>query len=238
MKALYKKELQFYLNNPIGFIVIVLFAIFANFLFVKDIFVVGVASMRSFFDFLPWLFLVFVPAIGMRMLSEERRTNTIDVLLTLPISETQIVLSKFFAMITLTAIGLALTLGLPLSLYALTKEVGSSIYIPEIFVGYFGQLLLASAFAAISLFYSSQTRNQVVAFLLSAVTLFFLVVFSSDFVANLLPPMIQEFLNYLSPVTHVRSFVKGILDVRAIFYFVSFTALFLFLTIIDVEKRS
>ena len=77
-----------------------------------------------------------------------------------------------------------------------------------------------------------------VAFLLSAVTLFFLVVFSSDFVANLLPPMIQEFLNYLSPVTHVRSFVKGILDVRAIFYFVSFTALFLFLTIIDVEKRS
>src|SRR3989344_9699856 len=93
-KNLYKKELNYYLNNPIGYIVVVLFAVFANFLFVKDIFVIGSVSLRPFFSFLPWLFLVFVPALTMRVLSEEKRINTIEVLLTLPISELQIVLAK------------------------------------------------------------------------------------------------------------------------------------------------
>src|SRR4030065_469479 len=79
MKYLYKKELNYYLNNPIGYIVLVLFAVFANFLFVKDIFIVGSASMRPFFNFLPWLFLIFVPALTMRIISEEKRVNTIDV---------------------------------------------------------------------------------------------------------------------------------------------------------------
>ena len=75
MKALYKKEIQFYLNNPIGYIVIMLFAVFANFLFVKDIFIVGSASLRPFFDILPWLMMVFVPALTMRSLAEEKKNN-------------------------------------------------------------------------------------------------------------------------------------------------------------------
>ena len=95
MKNLYKKELNYYLNNPIGYIVVVLFAVFANFLFVKDIFVIGSASMRPFFSILPWLFLVFIPALSMRTLSEEKRVNSIEILLTLPVSETQVVLAKF-----------------------------------------------------------------------------------------------------------------------------------------------
>src|SRR3989344_5665671 len=108
MKNLYKKEIAYYLNNPIGYIVVILFAVFANFLFVKDIFVVGSASMRPFFSFLPWLFLVFVPALTMRILSEEKRVNTLEVLLTLPVSETQVVLAKFFALLTVAAVGLLL----------------------------------------------------------------------------------------------------------------------------------
>lgn len=238
MKSLYKKEIQFYLNSPIGYIIIILFAVFANFLFVKDLFLVGVASMRSFFETLPWLLMIFIPAVAMRSLSEEKRSGTIDVLLSLPISELQIVLAKFFAIATIVGVGLALTLGLPLSLYALTVEVGTKVYIPEILVGYIGQIFLAGAFSSIALFFSSQTKNQVVAFLLSAVALFFLVVFSSDFVANIIPSFLQEFVNYLSPVTHVRGFMKGVIDLRSVFYFVSFIALFLFLTVVDVEKRN
>ncbi|MBP9691585.1 ABC transporter permease subunit [Candidatus Woesebacteria bacterium] len=238
MKALLKKELGFYLNNPIGYIVIGIFAVFANFMFVKDIFVTGSASLRPFFDILPWLFMVFIPSLTMRMISEEKRTNTMEVLLSLPISESQIVFSKFASVFVLSLIGLALTAGLPISMYALTGETGGRIYLPEVIVGYLGVALLAASFVAISLFFSSLTKNQIVAFLGSVITIFFLVIFSTDFAASVIPPFVQGSLNYLSPVTQIAGFVKGVIDLRAIFYFVSFTSLFLFLTVIDLEKRT
>jgi len=237
MKALFKKELQFYLNNPLGYISLALFGVFANFMFVKDIFVYGSASLRPFFEILPWLFMIFIPAISMRLFAEEKRTNTIETLLSLPISEMQIVFSKFLATLVLAGIGLLLTLGLPISMYALTKQAGARIYLPEVFVGYGGQLLLACGFTAVSLFFSVKTKNQIIAFLGSVITLFFLVIFSTDFAASVLPRMLQEIFNYLSPVTQLDNFIKGVLDVRSIFYFVSMTALFLFLTVVDLEKR-
>lgn len=238
MFALYKKEIQFYLNNPIGYIVIILFGVFANFLFVKDIFIYGTASLRPFFDILPWLLMVFVPAVAMRAIAEEKRTNTLEVLLSLPLSETQIVLSKFLAMLTIIGIGLSLTLSLPLSLYMLVTASGSRIYIPELIIGYFGQLLMAGAFLTLSMFYSSQGKNQIVAFLLSITTIFFLIVFSTDFVATFLPKIIQDALVYLSPVTHVSGFVKGVVDIRSIYYFISFMVVWFMLTIIDLERRA
>lgn len=237
MGALYKKELQFYLHNPIGYIVIVLFAVFANFLFVKDIFIVGEASMRPFFTILPWLLMVFIPALTMRVFAEEKRTNTMELLLSLPISEIQIVLAKFFALLTLSAIGLVLTLGLPISMYFLSQSVGSRIYLPEILTGYFGVLLLASSFISLGMFFSTLTDNQVVAFLVTIVSLFFLIIFSTDFVAGFLPLILQNGLNYLSPATHLEPFIKGLIDFRSFFYFLSMSILFLFLTVIDLERR-
>src|SRR3989344_1626708 len=233
MKNLYKKELNYYLNNPIGYIVVLLFAVFANFIFVKDIFVVGSASLRPFFNFLPWLFMVFVPALLMRIFSEEKRANTIEVLLTLPVSEFQIVLAKFLAILTLVGFGLILTLGLSLSLSLL-----ATLYLPEIMVGYLGAILLAALFVALTTFFSSQTKNQVVAFLASALTVFFLLVAGSEFTANLLPQFILDFLLYFSPINHLDNFVKGVIDLRSIFYFVGFTAVFLFFTVINLEKRN
>ena len=237
MFTLYKKELAYYLNNSIGYIVIVLFAIFANFLYVKDIFVVGSASMRPFFNILPWLLMVFVPALCMRSIAEEKRTNTIELLLTLPVSETQVVLAKYLALLTLTGVSFVLTMGLPVSLFFLTKSNLSNLYIPEILVGYVGSVLIASAFISLSLFFSSKTKNQVVAFLSSAVILFFLIIFSSDFASSVLPKALQDRLNYLSPVYHLQNFIKGLVDLRSLFYFLSFTVAFLFMTIIELEKR-
>lgn len=232
MFTLFKKELNYYLNNPIGYIVVILFAVFANFLFVKDIFVTGSASLRPFFSFLPWLFLVFIPALAMRILAEEKRTNTIEVLLTLPVSETQIVLGKFFALLTIAGFGLLLTVGLPLSLSLLTK-----IYLPEILVAYLGSLFLSGLFISLGMFFSSLTKNQVVAFLGSVLTVFFLLVLGTDFMANLLPGNIYDLLIYFSPLNHLNNFIKGVLDLRSIFYFVSFIVMFLFLTVVDLEKR-
>lgn len=232
MLTLYKKELNYYLNNPIGYIIIVLFAAFANFLFIKDIFVIGSASMRAFFGIIPWLFLVFIPALSMRALAEEKRMNTLETLLTLPISETQIVISKFLALLSIIGVGLVLTLGLPVSLSLLTK-----LYLPEVLVGYLGVVLVGALYLSLSLYFSSQTKNQVIAFLFAAVVLFFLTVASSDFSASVLPKFVLDTISYFTPLYHLDNFVKGVIDLRSVLYFLSFTILFLFLTIIDLEKR-
>jgi ABC-2 type transport system permease protein len=232
MFTLYKKELNYYLQNPIGYIVVILFALFANFLFVKDIFVSGSASLRPFFAFLPWLMLVFIPAISMRIFSEEKRTNTIEVLLTLPISETQLVVAKFVALFTMTIIGLFLTFALPVSLSVLAK-----LYLPEVVIAYLGVCLMAGMFISLSLLFSVYTKNQVVAFLISTIGIFILLVLGTDFMANVFPKIILDFLSYFTPVYHFQNFVKGIVDLRSVVYFVSGTVLFLLLTIISLEKR-
>lgn len=233
MITLYKKELNYYLNNPVGYIIVILFAVFVNFIFVKDIFVGGVVTLRPFFGFLPWLLIIFIPALSMRILSEEKRINTIEILLSLPVSETQIVLSKFLALLTLSVIGLSLTFSLPVSLAFIAK-----VYLPEIIIGYIGVILMSAFFISLSMFFSSLTKNQVIAFLTSTLTLFLLLVLASDFFSSLFPKIIQDFSTYFSPLYHLDSFVKGIVDLRSVVYFVSFIVVFLFLTIVDLEKRS
>jgi len=232
MNHIYRKELNSYLNNPVGYIIIVLFAVFANFLFIKDLFAVGSASMRSFFAIIPWLMLVFVPAVSMKAIAEERRTNTIETLLALPLSETEIVVGKFLAILTVVAMALALTLALPIALFFTSK-----LYLPEIIAAYAGTLLFAGALAAISLFFSSLTKNQVVSFLLSALVIFLLLMITSDFTSNVIPRVIQDNLGYFGLLYHLQNFVKGLLDLRSVFYFVSLIACFLFLSVISLERR-
>lgn len=238
MKYLIKKELGHFFNNPFGFIILIVFGVFANFLFVKDLFLIGTVSMRQFFAIIPWITMIFIPALAMRSLAEEKRLNTIEILRTLPITETQIVIAKFVSLLIVSAVGLLLTVGLPISLYVLGSSVGSTLYLPEIFIGYIGLLAYFAMGLALSIFYSGMTSNQVVALLLSAVTLFVLNLVGTDFVGTVLPKIAQDVLVNLSPINHLDVFVKGVLDVRSIFYFVSTTTIFLFLTIVDLEKRT
>lgn len=232
MMTLFKKELSYYFNNPIGYIVAVLFAIFANLLFIKDLFLRGESSMRPFFDLLPWLLLVFIPALTMRIFSEEKRTNTIEVLLTLPTIETEIVVAKFLALAVFSWLIFILTLSIPITLAIIGKPA-----VWEMIVSYFGALLLTASFISISLFFSSLTKNQIIAFLSSVLTIFFLIVLSGDFLVSFIPRFIQEAVSSLSPISHYESFLKGLIDVRSLFYFLSLMILFLFLTVVTIEKR-
>ncbi len=232
MKYLYKKELNYYLNNPIGYIVVILFAVFANFLFVKDIFVVNSASMQPFFSLVPWLFTVFIPALTMRSFAEEKKTNTIEVLLSQPVTELSIVIAKFLAVMTLITISLALTLALPISLSFLAK-----MYLPEILVAYIGELLLAGGLVSLGLFFSSLTENQIVAFLSSAIVSFLLMVIGSDFVASIFPKVVLDFSSYYSPLYQLDAFTKGLLDLRGVVYFLSLTLVFVAITVVNLERR-
>lgn len=237
MIPLIRKELGHYFNNPFGYIVIVLFAVFANFMFVKDVFVVGTVSMRQFFNFLPWIAMIFVPAVTMRTLAEEKRSNTYEVLQTLPLTASQIVLGKFIAVLIVCAAALILTMGLPISLNILGSQAGSRLYLPEILTAYIGTLFFFGMGSAIGIFFSGTSNNQVVAFLISALVLFFLNVISTDVIGSFLPSAFDSVVSVLSPTNHLGNFVKGVLDVRSLFYFLSTMVIFLFLTIVDVEKR-
>ncbi|MBI4973353.1 ABC transporter permease subunit [Candidatus Roizmanbacteria bacterium] len=232
MFTLFKKELDYYLNNAVGYIVVILFAVFVNFLYVKDIFLNGSVSMKSFFGIIPWLFLIFIPAITMRAFSEEKRLNTIELLLTLPVSEAQIVIAKFFTYIVLVMLALLLTFSLPASFYYLAH-----IYLPEVIVGYAGAVLMGASFIAIAMYFSTLTKNQIVSFLSSLLVLFVLLGISSDLLSTLLPKFIQDMLVYFSPIYHFQNFAKGIVDLRSVYYFVSIAVLFLFLTVVNLEKR-
>lgn len=233
MVTLFKKEVRYYLNNPIGYIILMLFAGFINFLFIKDVFITGSASMKPFFGVIPWLLIVFIPALGMRIFSEEKRSNTIEILLTLPVSETQIVLAKLLALLLVVCIGLILTLGMPLSLM-----IFASLYFPEIAVGYLGIILFSLMSIQICIYMSLLTKNQVVAFLTSLLILFFLLGFSTEFFSPLLPKIVQDTLLYCAPLYHLENFSKGIIDIRSVFYFISITVVFLLLSIIELEKKT
>lgn len=238
MKSLIKKELGHFFNNPFGFIILIVFGVFANFLFVKDLFLIGTVSMRQFYSMVPWTAMIFIPALSMRSLADEKRLNTIEILRTLPVTETQIIVAKFVSLLIVSMVGLVLTLGLPISLNALGSSVGSILYIPEILIGYIGLVAYFAMGISLSIFFSGMTSNQVVALLLSAVTLFVLNLVGTDFMGTVLPKIAQDVLVTLSPINHLDVFVKGILDIRSIFYFLSTTTIFLFLTIIDLEKRT
>ncbi len=232
MKSLLKKELDFYLNNPLGYIVIVLFSIFINFFFVKDVFVSSIVSVRPLFNYLPWFLLIFIPVVSMRIFAEEKRLNTIEVLLTLPINEKTIVLAKFFALLILYFISLLLTFGLVIFLFFFSK-----LSLVEVVVGYLGELLFGTALISLSIFISNKTKNQLVAFFISVLANFFLIVLASDFMASVLPRLVIDNLIYFSPVYHLENFIKGIIDLKSLVYFLSFISLFLFLTINDLKKR-
>lgn len=233
MKALYKKELMQFLNSPVGYTVPVVFALFLGYLFTKDVFIIGTASMKSFFSVAPWLLFILIPALSMRSISEEKKTNTIEVLLTLPLSEEKIVRAKFASIFTVLAITLALTLSIPLILGFLAK-----LYLPEILVGYVGLLLLSLSYLSFSLYVSSKVTNQIASFSLSVITLFLITTLSSDFLANLLPKTAQDLLLLVSPILHLDNFAKGVLDLRSLFYFIVFTLIFYQLTVKELQKRT
>lgn len=188
--------------------------------------------MRPFFEIMPWLMMVFVPALVMRIFAEEKRVNTLEVLLTLPLSETDIVLSKFISLVMVGFFTLFLTVSIPITLMIIGRP-----YLPEVLISYFGSLLMMSSFIALSMFFSSLTKNQIVAFLFSSITIFFFVLLGTDFFSSFFPRFLTQSLAYFSFSYHYANFLKGLIDLRSLIYFLSIIAIFIFFTVINLEKR-
>jgi ABC-2 type transport system permease protein len=237
MFIIFKKEVSTFFNSLIAYIVIGVFLLMTGLMFWlypdTNILDYGYAEMDAFFQIAPFILLFFVPAVTMRMLSEEIKSGTIELLFTKPLSVWDIVLGKFLSCVFIIALALLPTLIYYVSIYKLGNPVGN-VDSAAVFGSYFGLLLLSSVYAAVGIFMSSLTKNQVVAFLLAAVCSYILFVGIEQFSA-LFSGSIQFFLSYLGLSFHYNSIGKGIVDSRDVIYFVSVSVFFLLLTLLSLN---
>jgi ABC-2 type transport system permease protein len=229
-----KRELGSYFNSLIAYIMLILFLGFSGFftwLQGSDIFLINQATLRPFFSIAYWTLFFFIPALTMRLLAEEKKSGTIELLLTKAITDRQVVVGKFLAALSL--IGFALLLTLP---YIITVSSIGNLDLGEVICGYIGLLLMSATYISIGLYASSITSNQIVAFLISLfVGLFFHIIF--DVLKGSATGIIGETLSMLSLSTHFESISRGVVDSKDIIYFFSLIFLGLFLTETSLSKR-
>ncbi len=230
--GVYKRELRGYFNSPIAYIFIVVFLLVASWLFFRGYFLYGQADLRPFFNLLPWIFLFFVPAVSMRLWAEERKLGTVELLMTLPVRDEEVILGKFLAGLTLVAI----TVALEFPLLVLTARLGDVDAGPVI-GGVLGTLLLGAAYLSIGLFISSLTENQIVAFILGVVVCFALFIVGEALVLITAPPSVAPLLRYLGLGTHFESIGRGVIDSRDLVYYLSVAVFFLFLNRLALAGR-
>ena len=230
-----KKELQSFFDSLIAYILLVLFLGFSGFftwLFGSDVFYVGQASLGTFFSIAYWTLFFFTPALTMRLLAEENKTGTIELLLTKAVTDRQVVWGKFLSAFLLVIIALAFTFP-----YVITLSKIGNIDAGEIICGYAGLALMSGAYISIGLYASSITNNQIVAFLLAmSIGLFFHIIFEV-LASNFTGFFAQVFLT-LSLSNHFESISRGVVDTRDVIYFVSIIFLGLLLSEFSLTKRN
>ena len=233
-----RRELVGYFTSPVAYVFLVIFLLLAGFLtFTAGAFFErGEASLASFFGWHPWLYLILVPAIGMRLWSEERRAGTIELLLTLPVTTWQAITGKFLASWLFLALALALTFPVVLTVNLLGEPDNGAV-----FAGYVGSFLLAGAYLAITSMTSAMTRNQVVAFILAVVLCPFLILAGFNPVTDLLvrwaSPAVGDTVAAFSVVTHFDGFPKAVLDSRDLVFFLSVIGFSLFVTGVIIRSH-
>ncbi len=234
MYSLYKKEIKAFLGSLIGTLVIIVFLLLTGlFLWVfpgmYNIPDNAYATLDGLFTLAPWVYLFLVPAITMRLFADEKRSGTIETLLTRPVTDFQLVLAKFLAGLALVLFSLLPTLIYFLSVYLLGNPVGS-IDVGATWGSYIGLFLLAAIYVAIGVFASSLTDNQIISFIL-ALALSFIFYLGLDFVASSgVPYFLELLLSYFSIDTHYQSVSRGIVDMRDVVYFIGMTLVFIYLT--------
>lgn len=236
--AICRRELAAYFSTPLAYVFIVIFLVLAGAVtfYFGSFFERGQADLQPFFAFHPWLYLFLVPAIGMRLWADERKSGTIELLMTLPVSTTQAVVGKFVAAWIFAGIALALTF----PIWITVNYLGS----PDngvIIASYVGSFLMAGAFLAIGGFVSALTRNQVIAFVIAAAVCFLFMMSGLEMVQAAVrgwaPDLIRNLVAQLSFLTHFDAITKGVLHIRDLIYFIAVMGVFLFANTVVVDLK-
>jgi ABC-2 type transport system permease protein len=233
----FKRELLAYFRSPVAYVFLVVFSLASIGLafFVGGFFKAGLASMESYFTFYPWLFLFLIPAAGMRLWSEEKRTGTVELLFTLPITTLEAVVGKFLA--AWAFLTLAILLSVPLA--GTVAYLGS----PDwgiIVSTYLGATLMAGAYLGVCSLTSALTKNQVISFVISVVACLVILFLGwsvfSEVLGSVFPVWLVDLLSNFSFITHFDAFTKGIIDPKDVIFFLSLIGFTLFLNVVALER--
>ncbi|HUN66440.1 MAG TPA: ABC transporter permease subunit [Bacteroidota bacterium] len=228
--SIFRKEVRSFFNSPVAYIVIVVYLIILGWFFTSNLFIYNLSTLRTVFEMTPFLLLFFAPAMTMRLISEERKSGTLELLVTKPIGEGDIIVGKFLAAWTLYFFTL-----LPTVCYYITVSIIGSLDTGAVIGGYLGLLLVGAVFIAISVFGSAVTENQVVAFIVSLFIVFSL--FMLDKILFYLPSSVGMVLEYLSIDYHFSNIARGVIDSRDLVYYASAIGLALRLASAVLQKR-
>jgi ABC-2 type transport system permease protein len=226
------KELKSSFYSPMGYIILGLFLLTAGFFMFSfpPFFLIGRAEMRNFFRFLPGIFAMAIPALTMRLFADEFRGGSFEILKTLPIRISDIVIGKFLASMAFIAFML-----LPTLTYPILIDLISDFDWGPVIGGYVGVMFMAASLVSVGIFCSSLTGNQIIAFVLSALFSFFLIIVDKMIV--ILPNFLGGFFQYLSVGWHFENITLGILDIRDLFYFAFVSASFLYASALVIQER-
>lgn len=225
-----KKEFRSYFDSPVAYVVITLFLIIAGWQFSTSLFLNNTADLRSFFSITKFILLFFIPAVSMRLFSEEKRGGTIEILMTLPVNDWQLVIGKYLAAYVLILITLLLSCIHYVSIALMgNPDFGAAMG------GYIGLALVVGIYLAIGIFTSSLTQNQIVAFIMAFVIIFFF--FIIDKFVIFMPGFLANILEFISIDFHYNDIARGVIDTRNLIYYFSMIFLFLFLTVRVLESR-
>lgn len=225
--AIARRELSTFFNSPVAYIVICGFLLVAGWLYFGVVFLGGQATMRGFFSIAPVLFVVFAPAVTMRLIAEEKKSGTLELMLTMPVVDWEVVLGKFLAALGLVSIGLLFTLPYAFSISSLTAQPNTFDWGP-VLGGYVGLVLMAGSFLSVGLWASALSKNQIVGFIVGLLLCFGF--YFVDKLAFLFPDTLAEVLQFLSVDYHFENIARGVLDTRDLLFYLSLTATSLLLT--------
>jgi len=230
VKYIFFKELRSYFNSPIAYIVMVVFLVILGWFFTSNLFLLNLSSLRVLFEMTPFILLFFAPAITMRLISEEKKSGTLELLLTKPVKEHEIILGKFASAWVLFALTLVPTLS-----FYITVSILGELDIGPVIGGYAGLLLVGAVFIAVSIFGSALTENQVVAFIVSFLIVFGL--FMLDKILFYVPSWLTSPLEYLSIDYHFSNIARGVIDTRDLIYYFSTIGFSLLLSTVVLQQR-
>jgi ABC-2 type transport system permease protein len=230
VRTIWRKELRSYFNSAMAYVVIVVFLSIVGWFHTSNLFLLNIASMRVVFEIIPTVFMFVIPAITMRLLSEERKSGTLELLTTKPLHDVEIVVGKFLGAWTLVGVAL-----LPTLIYYLTLAFLGEIDNGPVIGGYLGLFLMAGVYVAVGLLASSLTDNQVVAFIVGF--LFVFALFMLDKVLVYVPQWMASEVEYLGIDYHFSGIARGVIDTRNVVYFVSAQIVALLLATLSLERR-
>ena len=238
IKAIFKRELYSYFHTPVAYVFIIIFLFLTGIFsfYLGAFYERGQADLEPFFRFHPWLYLFLIPAIAMRLWSEEMKTGTIELLMTLPISVMDAVLGKYLAAWCFTAIALALTFPMWITVNYLGEPDNT-----VILASYLGSLLMAGGFLAVGSCISALSKSQVIAFVISVVICFLFILSGFplvlDFFQGWAPQALVEVISSLSFLTHFDSINKGVIDLRDLIYYLVFISFWLYANVVVIDSR-